>query len=42
MASYAGGVVQRKTPQSTFCVIVKPWLNSDMHIWVPYFGPTGY
>ena len=33
-APYAGGVVQRKKPHSTFCVSVKSWLHSDMHIWV--------
>jgi hypothetical protein len=32
-----GNVVLRRTPQSTFCVSVRPWLHSDMHIWVPSF-----
>ena len=36
ISPYAGGVVQRKKPQSTFCVSVKPWLHSDMHIRAPF------
>jgi len=30
---HVGGVEQRKKPQSTFYVSVKPWLHSDMHIY---------
>ena len=30
-------VAQRRKPQSTFCVSVRPWLYSDIHIWVPSF-----
>jgi len=30
-----GNVVLRRKPQSTFCVSVRPWLHSDIHIWVP-------
>jgi hypothetical protein len=30
-------VVLRRKPQSTFCVSVRPWLHSDIHIWVPSF-----
>ena len=29
-------VEQRKKPQPTFCVSVKLWLHSDMHIWIHY------
>jgi hypothetical protein len=32
-----GSVVLRRKPQSTLCVSVRPWLHSDMHIWVPSF-----
>jgi hypothetical protein len=32
-----GNVVLRRKPQSTFCVNVRPWLHSDIHIWVPPF-----
>jgi hypothetical protein len=32
-----GNVVLRGKPRSTFCVSVRPWLHSDMHIWVPSF-----
>jgi hypothetical protein len=32
-----GNVVLRRKPQSTFCVSVRPWLHSDIHIWVPSF-----
>jgi len=34
---HAGSVVLRKKPQSTFCVSVRPWPHSDMHMWVPSF-----
>jgi hypothetical protein len=27
-----GNVVLRRKPQSTFCVSVRPWLHSDIHI----------
>jgi len=30
-------VILRRKPQSTFCVSVKPWPHSDIHIWVPSF-----
>jgi len=30
-----------RKPQFTFCVSVRPWLYSDMHIWVPFLGPEG-
>ena len=30
-----GNVVLRRKPQSTFCVSVRPWPHSDIHIWVP-------
>ena len=26
-----------RKPQSTFCVSARPWLHSDIHIWVPSF-----
>ena len=26
-----------RKPQSTFCVSVRPWSHSDIHIWVPSF-----
>jgi len=29
--------VLRRKPQSTFCVGARPWLHSDIHIWVPPF-----
>ena len=32
-----GNAVLRRKPQSTFCVSVRPWLHSDIHIWVPSF-----
>jgi hypothetical protein len=32
-----GNVVLRRKPRSTFCVSVRPWLHSDIHIWVPSF-----
>jgi len=32
-----GNVVLRRKPQSTFCASVRPWLHSDIHIWVPSF-----
>ena len=32
-----GNVVLRRKSQSTFCVSVRPWLHSDIHIWVPSF-----
>jgi len=32
-----GNVVPRRKRQSTFCVSVRPWLHSDIHIWVPSF-----
>jgi hypothetical protein len=32
-----GNVIQRRKPQSTSCVSVRPWLLSDIHIWVPSF-----
>ena len=32
-----GSVLQRRKPQSMFCVSVRPWLHSDLHIWVPFF-----
>jgi len=34
-----GNVVMRGNLQFTFCVSVRPWLYSDMHIWVPFWGP---
>jgi len=30
-------VLLRRKPLSTFCVSVRPWLHSDIHIWVPSF-----
>jgi len=33
----SGNVVLRRKPQSTFCVNLRPWLHSDIHIWVPSF-----
>ena len=30
-------VVLRRKPQSTFCVSVRPWLHSGIHICVPSF-----
>jgi len=38
----AVGVVQKKKPQSTFCVSVKLWLHSDMHSGFLLLGPRGY
>jgi hypothetical protein len=35
---HAGGVVQRKKPQSAFCMSVKLWLHSDILL----LGPRGY
>jgi len=32
-----GNMVLRRKPQSTFCVSVRPWLHSDIHIWVPSY-----
>jgi hypothetical protein len=32
-----GNVVLRRKPRTTFCVSVRPWLHSDIHIWVPSF-----
>jgi len=40
-----GTVVLRMKPQSTFCVSVRPWPHSGIHIWVPSFwtrGTLGY
>jgi len=31
-----GGVEQRKKPQLTFCVIVRSWLYSNVHIWAQF------
>ena len=38
---YVGGVGQRKKPRSTFCVRVKLWLHTDMHIWAHFVRPRG-
>jgi hypothetical protein len=38
---YVGGVEKRKKPQPTFCVNVKLWLHSDLHIWATFLGPKG-
>ena len=32
-----GNAVLRRKYQSTFCVSVRPWFQSDIHIWVPSF-----
>jgi hypothetical protein len=32
-----GNVVLRRKSQCIFCVSVRPWLQSDIHIWVPSF-----
>ena len=32
---YIVGLVLRRKPQSTFCMSVRPWLHSDVHIQVP-------
>ena len=32
-----GNAVLRRKPQSTFCVNVRSWLHSDIHIWVLSF-----
>jgi len=34
-------VAQRRKPQSTFCVSVRPCVHSDIHIWVPFFWTRG-
>jgi len=38
---YIGGVELRKTPQSTFCMNVKFWFHSDLHIWDPFSWTQG-
>jgi len=35
--STVGYVLLRWKPHSAFCVSVRPWLHSDIHIWVPSF-----
>ena len=37
MTPFVGNVVQRRKPQSTFCVSVRLWPHSGMDIWVPSF-----
>ena len=37
MTQFVGNVALRKKPQSTFCVSVRLWPYSGMHIWVPSF-----
>jgi hypothetical protein len=37
IAPSVGNRALRRKPQSTFCVSVRPWLHSDIHIWVPSF-----
>jgi hypothetical protein len=32
-----GNVALKRKPQSTFCVSVRPWAHSSIHIWVPSF-----
>jgi hypothetical protein len=32
MTPLVGNVVLRRKPQSTFCVSVRPWLHSDVHL----------
>jgi len=34
-----GNEVLSRKPQSTFCVCVRSWLQSDMHIGVPCLDP---
>jgi len=47
-----GNEVLKRKPQSTFCVSVRPWRHSVIHIWVPslwnliilknwVYGPSG-
>ena len=35
MTPCVGNVVLRRKPQSTFCVSVRSWPHSGIHIWVP-------
>jgi len=37
MTPFVGNAVLRRKPQSTFCVSVRLWPHSGIHIWVPSF-----
>jgi hypothetical protein len=39
---FVGNVVMRRKPQSIFCVSVRLWPHSGIHIWVPFSGPGGH
>jgi hypothetical protein len=38
---HEGGEWQRRKPQLTYCLSVKPWRHIDMHIWALFLGPKG-